>query len=166
MTSDQGTAPMASHRIIIRPNGLKHDAVQALLREHVIHMAQISPPDSCHALEASELCSPDMTFWSAWQGENLAGCGALRELDRTHGEIKSMCTSAAFQRRGVAAQLLDTIIATARQRGYHRISLETGSMEAFFPARKLYIRFGFRDCPPFGDYVPDPNSRFMTLKLL
>ena len=128
-------------------------------------MASISPPESCHALDTSELASVDVTFWTAWAGESLAGCGALKELEPGHGEIKSMRTAAGFLRRGVAAQILEVILQTARARGYHRLSLETGSMAEFEPARRLYSRHGFEYCPPFADYRMDPNSVFMTRRL-
>ena len=133
--------------------------------EHLASMAAISPPESCHALDASELEQPDVTFWSAWEGERLAGCGALKELDPCHGEIKSMRTSARFLRQGVAARVLETILEAARDRGYRRLSLETGSMDEFAPACRLYERYGFTYCSPFADYVLDPNSVFMTLEL-
>lgn len=151
--------------IIIRPGGLEQAAVQSLLREHLERMAAISPPESCHALDATELDHPSVSFWSAWEGDALAGCGALKELDARHGEIKSMRTADAYLRRGVAARILETILATAGGRGYERLSLETGSMEEFAPARTLYARYGFEYCPPFGGYVSDPNSLYMTLNL-
>ena len=151
--------------ILIRPGGLEQAAVQSLLREHLDRMAAISPPESCHALNPSELDHPSVSFWSAWEGGVLAGCGALKELDAGHGEIKSMRTADAYLRRGVAARILETILATARARGYARLSLETGSMEEFIPARTLYARYGFEYCPPFGGYVSDPNSLYMTLEL-
>lgn len=151
--------------IIIRAGGLEHSAVQALLMAHLEDMASISPPESCHALDASDLNHPDVTFWSAWAGDVVAGCGALKALDPGHGEIKSMRTARHFLRRGVAAKILETILATARERGLRRLSLETGSMSAFAPACRLYERFGFSYCVPFADYRPDPNSVFMTLSL-
>jgi putative acetyltransferase len=151
--------------LIVLPGCLEHPAVQALLHEHLAAMSSVSPPESCHALDASELENSDITFWSAWEGDVLAGCGALKELDSTHGEIKSMRTCAEFLRRGVAARVLETILRSARERGYERVSLETGSMAEFSPACRLYERYGFEYCPPFADYAPDPNSLFMTLAL-
>ena len=156
---------MTGPEIIVRPGGLELAAVQSLLREHLDRMAEISPPESCHALDATGLDHPDVTFWSAWAGDVLAGCGALRELDAEHGEVKSMRTVDGFLRRGVATRILETILDTARQRGYARLSLETGSMEEFLPARTLYARHGFGYCPPFGEYVLDPNSLYMTLEM-
>jgi putative acetyltransferase len=115
-----------------------------------------------HALDLDGLRKPDITFWTVWSDGQLMGCGALKELERTHGEVKSMRTSPAFRRQGVAKAMLTYIIREAEQRKYHRLSLETGSMEAFAPARELYESFGFSYCPPFGDYQLDPNSVFLT----
>jgi len=140
-------------------------AVIALLQTHLDSMAALSPAESVHALDISSLQRSDVTFWCLWSGELLAGCGALLELDPTHGEIKSMRTDQSFLRRGVAALLLEQIIATAQQRNYIRLSLETGSDHAFQPAHALYTRFGFTESPPFANYVLDPYSRFMTLEL-
>jgi putative acetyltransferase len=106
-----------------------------------------------------------MTFWTAWDGAGLLGCGALKALDPSHGEIKSMHTAAQHRGRGVAAGLVAHMVAEARSRRYRRLSLETGAMDAFAPARALYARCGFVGCGPFGDYRPDPNSVFMTLEL-
>ena len=103
--------------------------------------------------------------WSAWDGPDLAGCSALKELDKHHGEVKSMRTTYAHQRKGVASRMLEHILLEAKRREYWRLSLETGSMPYFEPARKLYASFGFRFCPPFGDYIQDPNSVFMTKEL-
>lgn len=146
----------------IREDDLKGPEVAALLREHLEAMHRQSPPESVHALDIARLRAPGITFWSAWQGTALAGCGALKELGPEHGELKSMRTAGAFLRKGVAAALLVHMIGVARARGYQRLSLETGSMEAFAPARALYARFGFLPCGPFADYVDDPNSMFLT----
>ncbi len=116
-------------------------------------------------LDLPGLRRSEVTFWSLWDGPALAGCGALKELDALHGEIKSMRTASAYQRRGIGAQMLQHLIAEARRRGYRRLSLETGSMEYFAPARKLYARFGFVTCPPFASYTEDPNSIFMMKAL-
>ena len=139
--------------------------VHALLEEHLRNMHELSPPESVHALDVSRLKSSDITFWTVRDGGTLLGCGALRELDAEHGEVKSMRTPAALRRRGAGRALLTHILAEARARGYRRLSLETGSMDAFVPAQKLYESFGFVYCGPFGDYQPDPNSVFMTLSL-
>ena len=149
----------------LRLDDLRHPAVIALLQEHLDWMHRISPPESVHALDLDALRRPDISFWTLWDGEALAGCGALRELAQGQGEVKSMRTAQTHLRRGVAARMLDHILAEARRRGYARLSLETGSMDYFAPARALYARAGFRVCGPFGDYVDDPNSVFMTRTL-
>jgi putative acetyltransferase len=149
----------------IRIDDLNGSEIRALLQEHLANMRQISPPESIHALPLEGLRKPEVTFWSAWENGELLGCGALKELDAQHGEIKSMRTSAQHRRKGVARAILDYIIGEAKRRGYHRLSLETGSMDAFDPARQLYARAGFTFCGPFGDYIEDPNSVFMTMEL-
>ncbi|MGA7964841.1 MAG: GNAT family N-acetyltransferase [Gammaproteobacteria bacterium] len=139
--------------------------IKRLLREHLENMALYSPPESIHALDAKGLLKPEITLWGAWEGGELLGCGVLKELDHRHGEIKSMRTAEKHRRRGVAAQLLTHLIAEARRRSYHRLSLETGSDAAFEPARQLYGRFGFHECGPFNGYVEDPYSVYMTRTL-
>lgn len=140
-------------------------AIRALLEQHFAGMLANSPAGSCHFLDFDGLNADDVTFWSIHDGEALAGCGALKTLDAEHGEIKSMRTADTFLRRGVAARLLDHIIAEAHDRGLKRLSLETGSGAPFEPAIALYRRYGFDDCAPFADYKPDPFSRFMTRAL-
>lgn len=149
----------------IRTGGLDRPELQQLLREHLQTLAQYSPPESMHALDLESLRQADITFWSVWEGDGLMGCGALKELDSRHGEIKSMRTVAKHLRRGVAARLLSHIIAEASRRAYRRLSLETGSMAAFAPARRLYAANGFRECAPFADYALDPHSVYMTREL-
>ena len=149
----------------VRVDDLSSPAVVELLREHLQSMALHSPPESVHALDLEGLRKPDMTFWSVWQDSELMGCGALKELDSLHGEIKSMRTVSAHLRKGVAAMMLQHILAEAGRRSYRRLSLETGSMEAFAPARSLYAGFGFKRCGPFADYVEDPYSVFMTREI-
>lgn len=139
--------------------------IRALLEVHFAGMLANSPAGSCHFLDFDGLNSADVTFWSIWDGSALAGCGAVKELSPTHGEIKSMRTHAEHLRKGAGAQMLEHIIRTAKSRGYERLSLETGSGDAFDAAHGLYLRYGFEYCPPFGDYVEDPFSQFMTLKL-
>jgi len=157
---------------IITPGDLDDPRVLALLAEHFAGMAAHSPPQSIHALDLSGLRRPDITFWTIWNDDpvparrELLGCGALRELDPHHGEIKSMRTAAAHLRRGVGSMILQHIIAEARRRGYRRLSLETGSGPAFAAAHALYTRFNFTPCGPFADYpTDDPFSRFMTLEV-
>ena len=149
----------------IRRDDLHGPEIAALLREHLRLLALLSPPESMHALDLDELRKPDITFWSVWEGSELMGCGALKELDPGHGELKSMRTAAAHLRKGVAAALMRHMLDEAVSRSYRRLSLETGSMAAFTPAHALYSRFGFRRCGPFADYVEDPNSVFMTREL-
>lgn len=149
----------------IRVDNLESPAVLALLREHLDSLAPTAPRESRHALDLVGLRSPDVTFWSIWDGRELAGFGALRQLTKTHAEIKSMRTAASRLRQGVASRVLRHLIQEAISRGYSQLSLETGSMAFFEPARRLYASFGFVACPPFGDYKPDPNSVFMTMQL-
>ena len=149
----------------IRLDDLSSREMADLIREHLEGMFLTSPPEGIHALGLEELKKEDVTVWSVWESGRLVGCGALKELDSTHGEIKSMRTASSHLRKGVARQLLAHIIDEARRRGYTRLSLETGSMEAFFPAQKLYESFGFTYCSPFADYWDDPNSVFMTKEL-
>jgi len=149
----------------IQLDDLRGPEIADLLRMHLRELAAISPPESMHALDIGALRRPDITFWSAWDDGVLAGCGALRELGPHHAEIKSMRTASTHLRRGVASGILGHLIEEARRRGYRRLSLETGSMPAFEPARALYARFGFRACGPFTGYVEDPNSVFLTLEL-
>lgn len=144
---------------------LDNQQVLALLQEHLDHMRSTSPPESTHALDIDALRASAITFWSAWEAGSLLGCVALKELDSASGEIKSMRTTAAHLRKGVAARMLDHVITTARHRHYEMLFLETGSMREFLPARKLYEQHGFTVTLPFGDYVEDPNSIFMKLQL-
>lgn len=149
----------------IRIDDLTGPEIHALLQEHLDSMKLLSPPESMHALDLNKLRKPDITFWTGWENGELHGCGALKELDGQHAEIKSMRTAISHLRKGVAREMLSHILAEARRRNYQRVSLETGSVEAFIPARKLYAQFGFVDCGPFADYVEDPYSVFMTKAL-
>jgi putative acetyltransferase len=149
----------------IRLDDLTAPEVRALLDEHLQNMFLLSPPESVHALALDELRKPDVTFWTAWSEHELLGCGALKELSPHHGEIKSMRTFLAHRRKGVGRAILAHIIEEARRRSYTRLSLETGSMEAFKPAQRLYESFGFTFCAPFADYRDDPNSVYLTLEL-
>jgi putative acetyltransferase len=149
----------------IRLGGLDAPEVAALLEEHVTEMRRYSPPESVHALDLDRLRTPDLTFWSVWDGGVVLGCGALRELDPGHGELKSMRTRATHRGRGVGTAVLDHLVGEARRRGYRRVSLETGSPEPFAAARRLYARRGFVECGPFGPYAADEFSVFMTLDL-
>lgn len=154
---------MIEYRVVI--DDLRGTEIANLLRAHLSHLASLSPPESCHALNLEKLRDRSVTFWSVWQQAELAGCGALKELNPRHGEVKSMRTVESHLRRGVASLVLRTIIGEARRRGYERLSLETGTQPAFEAAQALYARHGFEYCEPFGEYVLDPNSCFMTLAL-
>ena len=149
----------------IEIDDLTRSQVHALLDEHLQAMYALSPPESVHALDLDKLRQPGIVFWSAWDDQLLLGCGALKELDPRHGEIKSMRTPATLRRKGAGRAILAHIITVARSRGYERLSLETGSVEAFHPAQRLYASFGFTPCGPFADYAQDPHSVFMTLRL-
>ena len=149
----------------IELDDLSSPAIAVLLAEHLHDMYEQSPPGSVHALDLDDLKKPEITFWAIWQGETLIGCGALKELDPEHGEIKSMRTAKAFRGKGAGKLMLRHIIDEARSRGYKRLSLETGSMKFFDPARRLYESHGFEYCGPFDHYVADPNSVFMSMKL-
>ncbi|MBD2111511.1 MULTISPECIES: GNAT family N-acetyltransferase [Cyanophyceae] len=149
----------------IREDDLTGPQIIALLREHLENMHEITPSGSVHALDLEQLRAPNITFWTAWDGNDLLGCGALKELDSTSGEVKSMRTPAAHRRKGIASSILEHIIDVARQRGYTHLYLETGSFPAFAPARTLYERYGFEYRGPFGDYTADPNSSFMEKSL-
>ena len=139
--------------------------VYALLEEHLRNMYELSPPESVHALDVSRLKAPDITFWTVRDAGQLLGCGALKQLSPVHGEIKSMRTPLALRRRGAGKAVLNHILSVARQRGYTRLSLETGPAHSFGPAHALYVSAGFQECGPFGDYQLDPYSVFMTLDL-
>jgi putative acetyltransferase len=149
----------------IKIDDLSGPEIRELLEEHLASMRLHSPPESIHALPIEGLRKPEITFWTVWENGELLGCGALKELDSQHGEIKSMRTAARHLRKGVAQTLLHYIIGEAARRGYRRLSLETGSMQAFEPARQLYARSGFTFCRPFAEYLEDPNSAFMTKEL-
>ena len=146
-------------------NGLDDARVRTLLAHHVKTARAHTAPGSAHAFELEHLKTPDVTFWSAWDGDIVAGVGALKPLSPTHGEIKSMHTAETYRRAGVGSAMLRHIIDAARARGMARLSLETGSWAYFDPARAFYRRHGFVECTPFGDYVEDSNSVFMTLTL-
>lgn len=146
----------------IRLDDLRGEAIRMLLEEHLEGMAEHSPPESIHALDLEGLRAPEIMFWTGWDGDELLGCGALKELDGGHGEIKSMRTAGGHLRQGVASTMLRHIIEEAERRAYGRLSLETGSMDAFEAARRLYAGFGFEYCTPFREYGEDVNSVFMT----
>jgi putative acetyltransferase len=150
--------------LAFRLDDLRDPRLACFLEEHLADMRAASPPGSVHALDLAQLRQPGIRFWSAWAdgGATLAGTGALKRLDATHGEIKSMRTAAALRGRGVAAAVLAHLLADARAQGWGRVSLETGAQPFFAPARALYARHGFMPCGPFEGYSADPASCFMT----
>lgn len=149
----------------IERDDLARGPVRALVAEHLADMFATTPPESVHALDLAGLREPGLSMWSAWRGEELLGCAALKELDCAHGELKSMRTTGTARRAGVADALLRHLLGQARTRGYARVSLETGVENYFAPARALYARHGFTPCGPFGEYTDDPLSRYLTLAL-
>ncbi|BCW41839.1 N-acetyltransferase [Arthrobacter sp. StoSoilB3] len=149
--------------IRIEPDDPARPDVHALLSEHLADMFATSPAESVHALDHSALSHESITFWTAREDGVLLGCGALKALSAGRAEIKSMRTTAQARGRGVATRLLEHIVAEAGRRGFELLSLETGTEDYFAPARRLYARHGFTECPPFGDYTLDPHSVFMEL---
>ena len=149
----------------IEIDDLTRPEVLALLNEHLTNMFELSPPENVFALDATKLRAPDITFWTVWDGDVLMGCGALKELSSTEGEVKSMRAPQALRRRGAGRAVLTHIIEVARHRAYETLSLETGSHPAFVPAQTLYQSFGFTRSGPFGSYREDPHSVFMSLRL-
>lgn len=145
----------------IRLDDLTGQAVQALLAAHLSGMQSNSPPGSVYALDLSGLKTPDVSVWSAWDGDRLMGIGALKELSNSAGEIKSMRTDSDYLRKGVGLSILNHIIEEAKQRGYKRLSLETGSGDEFEPALRLYRKRGFGNGPAFGDYVASAFNQFL-----
>ncbi len=148
--------------IQIQIDDLTGPEIAAFLEAHILDMRSVSPPESKHALDLEGLMCADVTFWTVRDESGLIACGAIKRLDAAHAEIKSMRTAASCRGQGVASRLLQHMLDEAGRRGYRRLSLETGSMPFFEPARRLYEKFGFDYCAPFADYRDDPNSVFMT----
>ncbi len=146
-------------------DNLTSGGVIKLLEEHLVDMYATSPPESIHALDVESLKHPSITFWRAEKNREVLGCVAIKELSLNHGEIKSMRTATNARNQGIASKLLSHVLTVAESRNYTRLSLETGSMDFFKPARNLYAKNGFEYCQPFADYQIDPNSCFMTLRL-
>lgn len=151
--------------IELREGELDDPQVQALLHHHLSGMHEHTPTENAHALDLTGLRDPAITFWSAWELDDLLGIAALKELAPGHGEVKSMRTDPRHLRKGVSRALLNQILLTARDRGYCRLSLETGTAPSFAPANALYESFGFVDGPVFGGYPASEHNRFMTLSL-
>jgi putative acetyltransferase len=156
---------MTQEHAVISPANLDDADFIALIDTHATLMLSISPPGSCHFLPIDGLKGDDVTVWQMRDGETLVGCGALKQIDDTHGEIKSMHTLASKRGAGLGRKMLEHILKVARERGYKRLSLETGSEQDFRPAVRLYETYGFVECGPFGEYKADPYSLFMTLDL-
>ena len=146
----------------IVPDGLDDPQVLAMLKLHFDTNVSVTPKGSAHVFDVSRLKSPDIAFWSAWDGATLMGVGALKRMSAREGEIKSMHTLKTARRSGVGSALLSHIMGEAKGMGLSRLLLETGSFDFFTPARALYARHGFAECPPFEGYKPDPNSTFMA----
>ena len=151
--------------LTIRVDDLTGAPTRALIARHLAGMHENSPPESVHAFDVDKLRQPGVTFWSAWLGEDIAGCGALKRLDALRGEIKSMRVADAFLGRGICRAILEHLIAQARAQGMRSLWLETGSAAAFIPALRLYESAGFIRCGPFEDYTDDPFSVFMTREI-
>jgi putative acetyltransferase len=149
----------------IRDGGLDHPDVVAMLKFHFDTNISVTPAGSAHVFDLSRLKEPDISFWSAWQGETLMGTGALKRMDAENGEVKSMHTLQTARRSGVGSAMVQHIIAAARTMGLKRLWLETGSFDFFAPARALYARHGFSECEPFVGYKPDANSTFMMREI-
>ncbi|WP_108882819.1 GNAT family N-acetyltransferase [Anderseniella sp. Alg231-50] len=149
----------------IRIDDLRGPEIAALLEGHLDHMRTLSPPDTVYALDLAALRVPEVTFWTVWDGTDLLGCGALKEISPTFAEIKSMRTAPEHRGKGVAERMVRHILEVARQRGYERISLETGTHVDFRPAHRLYRRFGFDYCDAFADYTITQHNVCMTLEL-
>lgn len=150
----------------IEVDDLSSPLVAEFLEEHLEDMRAISPPESKHALDLEALKSSNVTFWTVWDKNKLAGCGAIKELDSSHAEIKSMRTGSEFRNKGIASLILEHIIKISTESGYKILSLETGSMPFFKPAHRLYEKYGFEYCKPFADYVEGPYSKFMSKKIV
>jgi putative acetyltransferase len=154
-----------SSTLIIKRDDLSQEAVIRLLEEHLAEMQATSPPESKHALDLEGLRSPLVNFWTIWDNQQLAGCAAYQKLDSNHAEIKSMRTSGVYRGCGIGSILLIHLIKDAKLNGFKKLSLETGSMPFFAPARAMYEKHGFNYCGPFGNYVEDPYSQFMSLDI-
>ena len=151
--------------LVIAIDDLRIDDARTLLDRHLAFARDVTPPDHVHAMEVDDLLGPAVTFFSARRDGVLLGVGALKRLDETHAELKSMHTSEAARGEGVGQAMVDHLLAVAADRGYQRVSLETGTGDAFVPARSLYAKVGFEPCAPFGEYTVNPHSACMTIDL-
>jgi putative acetyltransferase len=151
--------------LVIAVDDPRNDDVRTLLDRHLAFAREVTPPDHVHAMEVDDLLGPAVTFFSARRDGVLLGVGALKRLDETHAELKSMHTDETARGRGVGRAMVDHLLAVAADRSYQRVSLETGTMDAFAPARSLYAKVGFRPCAPFGEYTVNPLSACMNIDL-
>ena len=151
--------------LVIAVDDPRIDDVRTLLDRHLAFAREVTPPDHVHAMEVDDLLGPGVTFFSARRDGALLGVGALKRLDEAHAELKSMHTSEAARGQGVGRAMVDHLLAVATEGRYQRVSLETGTMDAFAPARSLYTKVGFKPCAPFGEYTVNPHSAYMTLDL-
>ena len=146
-------------------NNFDEPQVNELLTKHFIELRSVSPPGSTHVLDIPGLKDPTIRFWSLWDGDNLVGCGALKLLEKGHGEFKSIRVADKFRKNGMGEKIISHLIDQAKQIGIKKISIETGSGEFFIPARKLFKKFGFKPCKPFANYKYDPNSCYFNLEI-
>ena len=146
-------------------NNFDEPQVNELLTKHFIELRSVSPPGSTHVLDIPGLKVPSIKFWSLWENEELIGCGALKFLDENHGEFKSIRVANKFRKNGMGEKIISHLIDQAKQIGIKKISIETGSGEFFIPARKLFKKFGFKECKPFAHYKEDPNSCYYSLNI-
>jgi putative acetyltransferase len=159
------SSPEEVREISVVAGDFADERVLTLLREHLAGMHGSSPPGSVYALGAAALQVPEISFFTAWRGQTLLGCAALKHLDATSGELKSFRTASAYLRQGVASHLLEHLLTLAHSRGYTRVSVETGSGPAFEPALALYRKRGFQNGSVFGDYVATDFNQFLHLAL-
>ena len=144
----------------LKPNNFDNKEVHELLSRHFIELRSVSPEGSTHVLDIDGLKSPSIKFWSFWDKNNLIGCGALKLIDKTHGEFKSIRISKEYQNTGYGKKLLNELFKEAKKLNISKISVETGSGEFFLPARKLFLSSGFNPCKPYAHYTDDPNSKY------
>ena len=146
-------------------NNFDHPEVNSLLTKHFIELRSVSPEGSTHVLDIPGLKISSIKFWSLWDNDQLLGCGALKFLSETHGEFKSIRVADKHRQKGMGKKIISHLIAEAKKIGIKKLSIETGAGEFFLPARKLFIKFGFKSCKPFAHYKEDPNSCYFDLKI-
>ena len=139
--------------------------VNDLLKKHFIELRSVSPAGSTHVLDIDGLKDPSIKFWSLWEDSKLVGCGALKFLEKNHGEFKSIRVTDEFKKKGVGKRIINHLIEEAKKLKISKLSIETGAGDFFLPARNLFSKFGFKSCPPFAHYKDDPNSCYYTLDI-